>query len=70
MFACMSDLANRIRAFRRETSGAVTVDWVLLSAGTIGLALLVISILGDSFRPGAENIGTALGEQTVHTILD
>lgn len=70
MPAYLSDLACRIRAFRKETSGAVTVDWVLLSAGTIGLALLVISILGDSFRPSAENIGTRLSSYDVHTILD
>ncbi|MEE4120805.1 MAG: hypothetical protein V2I65_17525 [Paracoccaceae bacterium] len=70
MLAYLSDLTRRIRAFRKETSGAVTVDWVLLSAGTIGLALLVISILGDSFRPGAENIGTTLSNYDVHTMLD
>jgi hypothetical protein len=70
MLAYLSDLTHRIRAFRKETSGAVTVDWVLLSAGTIGLALLVISIMGDSFRPGAENIGTTLSSYDVHTMLD
>jgi hypothetical protein len=70
MSAFLSNLVDRVRAFSRETSGAVTVDWVLLSAGTIGLALLVIGIVGQSFEPGAQNIGTTLGSYDVHTILD
>lgn len=33
--------------FKKDESGAVTVDWVVLTAAVVGLGLTVIAILRD-----------------------
>ena len=45
------------RRFRDDESGAVTVDWVVLTASAMGLGLLVVSTIAD----GATDQSTALG---------
>ncbi len=35
--------ANRFRILLRDEDGAVTVDWVVLSAAIIGLGMLVLA---------------------------
>jgi Flp pilus assembly pilin Flp len=45
------------RFFLRDEHGAVTVDWVVLTAGVVGLAVGVILIMND----GPMNVGTAIG---------
>lgn len=56
-----------IRRFRCDETGAVTVDWVVLTAGIVGLSVGVISIMGN----GPVNIGNAVSNtllsQTVTT---
>lgn len=44
-------LGNRtLSAFLRDTSGAVTVDWVVLSAATLGLGLAVTNVVATALR--------------------
>jgi Flp pilus assembly pilin Flp len=61
---------SAIRAWRRfvdDESGAVTVDWVVLTGTIVGLTIAVIATLGGAFAPNAQNIGTELEEYTIQT---
>jgi hypothetical protein len=49
----------------RDEDGAVTVDWVVLTAGVVGLAVGVIAILGD----GPVNIGNATSGTLANDIV-
>jgi Flp pilus assembly pilin Flp len=42
--------------FKQDESGAVTVDWVVLTAAIVGLALGIIAILRDGPRSVADRI--------------
>jgi Flp pilus assembly pilin Flp len=48
-------------AFLKDETGAVTVDWVVLTAAVVGLGLLVFNYV----RPGVSNLSIAIqGEMT------
>jgi hypothetical protein len=46
--------AMSTKRFLSNESGAITVDWVVLTAGVVGLALAVIVVISS----GAENSST------------
>jgi Flp pilus assembly pilin Flp len=46
-------LFNLIQNFRADESGAVTVDWVVLTAAIVGLGIAVIAAV----RTGTVNLG-------------
>ena len=50
-------MSNVTKNFIREESGAVTVDWVVLTAAIIGLGIVVITSIGK----GALDTSTGLG---------
>ncbi len=45
-------MMNFIKNFRKDDSGAVTVDWVVLTAAVVGLAVAAYS----SIESGASNL--------------
>ncbi|EEB83390.1 hypothetical protein [Roseobacter sp. GAI101] len=45
-------MMNFIKNFRKDDSGAVTVDWVVLTAAVVGLAVAAYS----SIETGASNL--------------
>jgi Flp pilus assembly pilin Flp len=49
-------LLNIFKTFKNDESGAVTVDWVVLTAAIVGLGLLVISTI----QPGISAAATAI----------
>lgn len=49
-----------LRRFYSDDSGAVTVDWVVLSAAVVGLGVLVITTIAGSVDTMADNITTAV----------
>jgi Flp pilus assembly pilin Flp len=49
-------LLNIFKSFKNDESGAVTVDWVVLTAATVGLGLLVIGVLDNAIS----SAGTAI----------
>ena len=51
-------LLNIFKAFAKEESGAVTVDFVVLTAAIVGLGIIVISTL----QPAIENTATNIRE--------
>lgn len=46
-----------VKSFFANQSGAVTVDWVVLTAGVVGLAVGAVAIMNQ----GPVNVGTAIG---------
>ncbi len=62
----MTFFAN-IKTFAADESGAVTVDWVVLTAAIVGLGIAVIA----SVRTGTQDIGNTIQESlTSATIAD
>jgi len=55
----------KLMRFKRDESGAVTVDWVVLTAAMIGLGLTVIAILRDGPSNVATKIATFIDGVTV-----
>ena len=49
-----------IKTFRADEDGAVTVDWVVLTAAIVGLAIAVLASVRGGANQMGENIGTAL----------
>lgn len=56
---------RRLRAFCGSESGAVTVDWVVLTAAVVGLGLLVIYQIGGA----TENVGSGVGDLLANTTV-
>jgi len=48
---------SKIRRFREGESGAISVDWVVLTAGVMALGLLFVNIV----KTGQDEIGSSLG---------
>ena len=49
----------KLASFKKDESGAVTVDWVVLTAAVVGLALLVIGLV----RTGLEAAGGQIADE-------
>ena len=49
-------LLNIFKAFKNDESGAVTVDWVVLTAAIVGLGMVVMTTVGG----GIEDLSTAI----------
>lgn len=47
---------TKFSAFLKDEAGAVTVDWVVLTAAVVGLGLLIFSWV----RPGVSNLAQAI----------
>lgn len=61
------NLLHRIRAFRDTESGAVTVDWVVITAAVVGIALAVLMTLGTATHDYAEAIDSAMDSRGIAT---
>jgi multisubunit Na+/H+ antiporter MnhC subunit len=53
---------QKLRLFLTSESGAVTVDWVVLTAVVIGLGMSVLIPIGFTTDEGAQKVGVTLGE--------
>jgi Flp pilus assembly pilin Flp len=57
-----------IKNFRAEEDGAVTVDWVVLTAAIVGLGIAVILAVRGGTVDMAGDIGTTLSNANVPSI--
>jgi len=55
------NLLNIFKTFKNDESGAVTVDWVVLTAAIVGLGLVVMTTVGG----GIESLGTEINADLV-----
>ncbi|WP_457648528.1 hypothetical protein [Profundibacter sp.] len=58
---------NAIKNFAANESGAVTVDWVVLTAAVVGLGLAVLSLIKGKTETLTNKIGDAMDSMTVST---
>ena len=58
-------LLNLFKGFKSDESGAVTVDWVVLTAAIVGLGMIVMTSVGGGITTLATNIGTDIGGRQV-----
>ena len=56
-----------VRVFLRDEDGAVTVDWVLLTALIVGMAMGIVSIISTAAQDPAEGLGAVLKDIDVAT---
>jgi Flp pilus assembly pilin Flp len=52
---------DRWKDFLKDDSGAVTVDWVVLTAGVVVFAVIVMPPIQTAIVGMAEYIGTTIG---------
>ncbi|MEJ6392435.1 hypothetical protein V8J82_04155 [Gymnodinialimonas sp. 2305UL16-5] len=53
-------MTNMIKTFAASESGAVTVDWVVLTAALVGLGLAVMSVVSGGVEDLSTDINSAL----------
>lgn len=58
-------MINFFKNFSKDESGAVTVDWVVLTAAFVGLAIAGYAAIETNTKALTANIGTKIGEQTI-----
>ena len=63
----MMKFAKLFKNFRADESGAVTVDWVVLTAAIVGLGLVVMKTVGGGVSDLAGDIDTSLKGASVGT---
>ena len=54
------NMLNFIKNFRADEDGAVTVDWVVLTAAIVGLGIAVLASVRTGATDMADNIQTEL----------
>jgi Flp pilus assembly pilin Flp len=58
-------MLNFIKNFRNDEDGAVTVDWVVLTAAIVGLGIAVLTSVGGGTTELGNKISGALQTQVV-----
>ncbi len=61
------NLMNLIKRFDVDEAGAVTVDWVVLTAAIVGLGIAVLTTVGGATDDYAVKIGSHLSSQGIKT---
>jgi hypothetical protein len=62
------NLKSLINSFANDEAGAVTVDWVVLTAAIVGLGLAVIASVRTGTSDLATDIQTSLSGASVATL--
>jgi Flp pilus assembly pilin Flp len=56
-----TNMIKFIKNFRKDEDGAVTVDWVVLTAAVVGLAIAAYGAIQSSTDTVLTDTGTAVG---------
>lgn len=56
-----------IKNFRKDEDGAVTVDWVVLTAAVVGLGVAGVATVQEGVNTLASSISTGVSDTTVGT---
>lgn len=57
-----------IKNFRKDENGAVTVDWVVLTAAIVGLAVAAYSTIEQQTQNLAADIGATIENENVTAV--
>lgn len=49
-----------LNAFVKDEDGAVTVDWVVLTAAIVGIAIAILATISDALDNTTNNIANAI----------
>ncbi|RMD49613.1 MAG: pilus assembly protein [Alphaproteobacteria bacterium] len=60
-------LIKMLRSFKADDSGAVTVDWVVLTAAIVGLGIAVLAVVDDGVANLSSDISNQLTSQSIKT---
>jgi len=58
-------MMNLLKKFRRDEDGAVTVDWVVLTAAIVGLGIAILATVSNGVGDLAGRIDTELSTMTI-----
>ncbi|WP_068115369.1 Flp family type IVb pilin [Tropicimonas marinistellae] len=58
-------LFNLIKTFRKDEDGAVTVDWVVLTAAIVGLGIAVLAAVSSGVENLSGDISSQLSAQNI-----
>lgn len=61
-------MLNFIKTFAADEDGAVTVDWVVLTAAVLGMAIMVVALIQGGATDVSTGIGAKLSSATLYTI--
>jgi len=56
---------RNLNAFAKDEDGAVTVDWVVLTAGVIGITLAGLSVMTSGTKSLTETISSEVAGRSV-----
>ena len=59
-----------LKSFIQSEAGAVTVDWVVLTAGLVGLSLAVMGVLSTGVQQAAMSIASELSDDIIGTLFE
>ena len=59
------DFLNIFKSFANDETGAVTVDWVVLTAAIVGLGIVVMKTVGGGVETLSTNVSTKVAAQAV-----
>ncbi|MBN2741435.1 MAG: hypothetical protein JXR35_11090 [Rhodobacteraceae bacterium] len=62
-----ASLIKDCRNFLHSEDGAVTVDWVVLTAAVVGLGTIAGAVVWSKTGTATEHIATFIGERSVNT---
>ncbi len=60
-------LFNLIKSFRKDEDGAVTVDWVVLTAAIVGLGIATLAAVSGGVKDLSGDISTQLATSQIKT---
>ena len=63
-------LFNLMKTFTNDESGAVTVDWVVLTAAIVGLGIAVLTAVAGSIATVTDTIAADLETASQNTVID
>lgn len=61
-------MTNFIKNFRNDENGAVTVDWVVLTAAVVGLAVAAYSAINTNAATLIGTAATEVGQESATTL--
>ena len=61
----MTTIMKRLRLFAADDCGAVTVDWVVLSAAVIGLGMVVLLPVAFSAESSTQKVADDIRDRAV-----
>ncbi len=61
-------MMNFFKNFRNDEDGAVTVDWVVLTAAVVGLGIAAVATIQTGIGTAATTISTDIGTNIDNTL--